>query len=444
MNLKIHQALFFFILPFLIFSTNIEDMAKRETDTFWKYYYDENDTSTFPFDEPSVLVQNDILNTNRKASILSKLNEYYPDWMSKISNSRRIDTITMPGTHDTCARHGYPLFKCQDRTLEEQLTMGVRLIDIRCRHINDVFMIHHERSYQKLSFGSGVRDVCVNFLKKHPTEFIFMLVQEEWKPKDNSRTFDETMYSYINCDEYRDYFYLSENELPSIEKVRGKIVLLRRFNKDTLSNVDMGNYIRFADNDFFESKYTITTYGQDCYTVSSLFARSSKYKKVEEFFEKPKNFKHSSHTTLFLNFGSGQSLICYPYSVAEYVTPRVGEYVEKSFPNDFLGIVIFDFVNRYYPKIIYHVIKRNFLPERNGGLPNTFTICDPENCTNKANGTNKLYVALVVIAAIVVVALIVLLIVFIVIRYKRKKSQQNISENEASFDPSEKDEDSYQ
>lgn len=411
-------------------------MLQREKDTYYKYYFNESDASS----------SNDTIRptfSETSNRFLSSLNEYYPTWMLGLIGSRRLDTVTIPGTHDTCSKSGGPLFKCQDVTLEEQLMMGVRSIDIRCRHINDVFMIHHERVFQKIGFGAGVRNVLVRFLQQHPSEFIFMFVQEEWKAKDNTRTFDETMYSYINCSEYKDFFYLNEGELPTVDHVRGKIVLFRRFNKEKLVNIDMGNYIEFAQNDVFVSKKSIIAHGQDCYKVPNLFVRSKKYEKVEKFFEKPKEFfkqlKQSTETTIFLNYGSGQSLGCYPYLVAEYVTPRIGKYVEKSYPNDFLGIIFFDFINRYYPKIIYHIIKRNFNPDQNGGLQNTFAICNSENCTNKADGTNKLYVALVIIAVIVLVALIVLLIVCLVLRFKRIQNHSEKSEEDASLGLSDKD-----
>lgn len=419
--------LLFFSLPFLILpidNVDWDDMVKRENDTYLKYYFENNST---PFDnsDSSFSIQNDSINKARRISLLSTLNEYYPDWMSGLSDSRRLDTITIPGTHDTCSRYGGPLLKCQDLTLEEQLLMGVRLIDIRCRHINDVFMIHHNRVYQRLSFGSGVRDVCVRFLQNHPKEVIFMLIQEEWKPKDNTRTFDETMYSYINCSEYKKYFYLNEGELPTIESVRGKIVIFRRFNKEKLSEIDMGNYIKFAVNDEFVSNTTITAYGQDRYKVPSLFDRPKKYKFVESFFEKPKSFEKrlTNHigTTIFFNYGSGQSYFCYPYYVAEYINPRIGNYVEKSYPNEFLGMIFLDFVNRYHPKIIYHIIKRNFIPEKNGGLKNVFTVCDLKNCTNKSDGTNKLCVALVIITVLALFALVVIFVIYLVKRFNKKE-----------------------
>ena len=391
-------------------------MIKRENDTYWKYYSIESNNTVPRTGNSSFSIDNDFLNTNRKASLLSTLNEYYPDWMSNI----------------TCSRYGGPLLKCQDLVLEEQLLMGVRLLDIRCRHINDVFMIHHNRVFQHLSFGSGVRNVCVRFLQNHPKEVIFMLIQEEWKPKDNTRTFDETMYSYINCSEYKNYFYLNEGELPTIDSVRGKIVVFRRFDKVKLNMIDMGNFIKFAVNDDFVSNTTITAYGQDRYKVPTIFDRPKKFNYVESFFEKPKSFEKKMtsdmKTTIFFNFGSGQSYVCFPYFVAEYVNPRIGKYVEKSYPNEFLGMIILDFVNRYYPKIIYHIIKRNFIPEKNGGLKNNFKICDIDDCTNKADGTNKFYVALAIFAAFVLVALLIVLTICLVNRFKQK---QNNSEKES-------------
>lgn len=413
---------------------NSDDIEQREIDTYWKYYYEENDTSAFRFGtNPSIDRESIITKVKRKILGSDLLNEYYPDWMAQIYNSRRLDTITIPGTHDTCARVGGPLFKCQDRSLEEQLLMGVRLLDIRCRHINNVFMIHHERIFQDLAFGGGVRNVCVKFLQEHPSEVIFMMIKEEWNAKSNSRTFDATMYDYINCSEYKDYFYLYEGNFPPIEQVRGKIILLRRFHKDTLKNIDLGNYIEFANNDHFVSDYTITTYGQDCFKVYTLFDRPKKFKQVQKNFALakvfPKQITADTKSTIFLNYASGQSLGCYPYLVAEYLTPAVGKHAEVEYPEDFLGMILFDMINRYYPKIIYNILKRNFIPEENGGLPNTFELCGPDVCTNTAQGTNQVIVALVALSVVVFVIIIVVVIV-LCIRRKRNKVNEHPLLNE--------------
>ena len=98
-----------------------------------------------------------------------------PDWLSDVPDDRKINSLSLPGTHETCAQYGGPACACQDLTLMEQLQAGVRIFDIRCRHVNDVFMIHHGIIYQHLSFGTGVRDVMIEFLKEHPREFIYMM-----------------------------------------------------------------------------------------------------------------------------------------------------------------------------------------------------------------------------------------------------------------------------
>lgn len=422
----IPQSHLFLLFPFLVLSIGTIDkdyMIKRENETYWKYYYTDINTAASQFVAPFFMDQNSISSAIKKASLLTTLNEYYPDWMSGLSDSRRLDTITMPGTHDTCSMYGGPILICQDLTLSEQLLMGVRLLDIRCRHINDVFMIHHNRIFQRLSFGVGVLEVCVNFLKEHRGEVIFMLIQEEWKPKNNTRTFDETMYKYMNCSEYKDYFYLNEGELPTLKSVRGKIVIFRRFIKEKLSEIDMGNFIKFEVNNDFVSKTTITVYGQDRYKVPTLLDRAKKYEYVESFFEKPKSFEKkfnaNTNTTFFFNFGSGQSYVSFPFLVAEYINPRIGKYAEKYYPDEFLGMIFFDFINRYYPKIIFNIIKRNFLPEKNNDLSNNFTVCDTKNCTNKADTTNKLYVVVALLTIFVLVALIIALFMHLVKRCKR-------------------------
>lgn len=117
-----------------------------------------------------------------KPPIESHLTPY--NWMSQVLGSKKLSELNIPGTHESCARYGGPLAACQTLSLQEQLEAGIRFIDIRCRHIgdgngNDIFTIHHDVFYQNLTFGTGVRDVCIDFLKKNPTECIVMSIKEE-------------------------------------------------------------------------------------------------------------------------------------------------------------------------------------------------------------------------------------------------------------------------
>src|SRR5262249_48128138 len=132
--------------------------------------------------------------------------------------------MSIPGTHDTCSLHGGDLVKCQAWSVKDQLEAGIRFIDIRCRHIENVFAIHHGIVYQKINFGK-VRDACIAFLKANPSECVIMIIKEEHTPSKNTRKFSETFASYVKGNDK--YFYQKE-EIPKLKDARGKIVIVTR------------------------------------------------------------------------------------------------------------------------------------------------------------------------------------------------------------------------
>lgn len=333
------KASFLFIFSLLFFLTrSTEDILVQEEIVSLKYY------------EFRVTKRNQ--NPRPRKIFTSPSNFESSDWLKLVKDDKKIFSLSIPGTHETCARVGGPLVQCQDWSVEEQLLKGVRYLDIRCRHIGDSFMIHHGSVYQELTFGAGVRDVCIKFLQNHPTEFIFMQVKEEYDATGNTRTFEETMKSYINGLEK--YFFLDEIS-PSLEKVRGKIVLLRRFSS---SISPMGNYIQFKDNTIFTSVTTITAEVQDCYNVPTLFDRGSKWNHFMAVMNDA--IKNTDENKLFLNFGSGSSAFCYPWSVADFMTPKIGYYIEYTEPNAFVGVILFDYINSNYDNLIEILVRRNY------------------------------------------------------------------------------------
>jgi hypothetical protein len=85
------------------------------------------------------------------------------NWMSSMNGTLPISQYSITGTHDSGARFDPALApctaKCQDLTIAQQLDAGVRFLDIRCRHIDDGFTIHHSEVYQKINFNN-VLDAC--------------------------------------------------------------------------------------------------------------------------------------------------------------------------------------------------------------------------------------------------------------------------------------------
>lgn len=259
-------------------------------------------------------------------------------WMKDVPDATSLYGLTLPGTHDTCALHGGDAAETQKRTLDEQLKSGIRFIDIRCRHIGDIFAIHHGPVYQKINFGDGVLKVCLDFLKANPSETILMSVKQEYSPKTNTRTFEQTFDWYIREYDCRPRWYLGDT-MPSLGDVRGKIVLFRRFAADTAGQVLGLKAEPWPENDTFSIGNTVSMEIQDQYKVATLQGRDRKWDKIEALLDAART---GGKQSLYVNFCSGTSPFCYPYSCANYVNPRLTEYLGNNVKGRF-GAVLTDF-----------------------------------------------------------------------------------------------------
>src|SRR6266487_4141969 len=92
----------------------------------------------------------------------------HPDWMRWVPDNKRLSELSLPGTHDTMALYGGGIAETQSLPLRAQLDAGIRVLDIRCRHIEDVFAIHHGVVFEHAYFGADVLKVCYEFLQDNP------------------------------------------------------------------------------------------------------------------------------------------------------------------------------------------------------------------------------------------------------------------------------------
>jgi 1-phosphatidylinositol phosphodiesterase len=270
------------------------------------------------------------------AAVASEASAATDTWMASLPGSLPLSRLVLPGTHDTCARYGGSPTACQTRTLAGQLAAGVRFIDIRCRHIGDVFAIHHGPVFQNLSFGSGVRDVCLDFLAANPGECIVMSVKEEYTPSDVTRTFEDTFdwYSAGQADRW----YLGE-AVPRLDDVRGRIVLFRRFSAvRTPKGIDAHTW---ADNATFDITAPAPIAVQDRYQVPTLLPWdiAAKWNAVAGLLARA---TADGIDRWFVNFASGASAGAYPDAVAAQLGPKLSAALAGSFARR-VGTVLMDF-----------------------------------------------------------------------------------------------------
>jgi 1-phosphatidylinositol phosphodiesterase len=99
------------------------------------------------------------------------------DWMASLPDSARISELSIPGTHDSMAFYGGDAAQTQSMSLPTQLSSGVRVLDIRVRHMNNGFALYHGPISQNADFGRDVMTPVNTFLEQHPDETVLMRVE---------------------------------------------------------------------------------------------------------------------------------------------------------------------------------------------------------------------------------------------------------------------------
>jgi PKD repeat protein len=155
-----------------------------------------------------------------------------PEWMGDLPDDLPISALSIPGSHDAMARFGGPAPRCHTLTLEKQLNAGIRAFDIRLRHVEDVFAIHHGAYFQNAFFGNDVLQVFIDFLAEHPSETIVMRAKREHNVKDVTRSFGETFAWYMSSYGHAVWQTDDPTTYPTLGEVRGKIVILQNCRVD--------------------------------------------------------------------------------------------------------------------------------------------------------------------------------------------------------------------
>ena len=154
------------------------------------------------------------------------------DWMNSIPDDFLISDINLPGTHDSCSKKvQFSYFsKCQNMSIYEQLNIGVRFIDVRVeKDGNRLKTVHGIADCYKpgekkanLMLEDVIKD-CKAFLKANPTESVFFCLK-----RDDGGSSQEAFEAFFDYYLTHDDFWYTENRIPFMGEVRGKIVLFNR------------------------------------------------------------------------------------------------------------------------------------------------------------------------------------------------------------------------
>ncbi len=316
----------------------------------------------------------------------------HPDWMSWLPDSISISELSLPGTHDTMSRFGGGFVRTQELYLDRQLLAGIRVLDVRARHIDDRFAIHHGAFYQNAMFGE-VLQKAAQFLDAHPGETILMRFGGEGvTPKGGenvTRSFAKTYEWYRDetihgskiwqrpdatradgmptdqCGSNDNAEGKQQDYIPTLGEVRGKIVILQDFKNGADSDSAPAGPPCYGI--WYRSNTAMEI--QDTLDVITIFDIEDKWDDVRNHLTATKN---GSPSVLYMNYLSDFSIFAAPLTIAggSSVITGVNDYALEHLlvaGLDRTGIMMMDFPGA---ALIDAIIAHNF-PLRDPTLPIT-------------------------------------------------------------------------
>jgi 1-phosphatidylinositol phosphodiesterase len=294
---------------------------------------------------------------------------YAHNWMSAIDDSASIAEISIPGSHESCARFGGSSAHCQWRSIIDQLNRGIRFLDVRfdynapkgnwaCSPVDesndpDIYLFaRHDTMNQAVTFEE-VQAQCMAFLNENPDEFILMNVQTErvTNPDAFRTKFLEQSRPY-----QQKYWYM-KNTVPTKKECKGRIVLIRPYDPATGDGWSKGSDSEWPDgaaggglewNGFDQPGYSSNTIfqTQNFWNTSS---GTDKGSSVEQYMVKADAWAREGEITL--NFASYSYGAQSPGANAAGMNPRLLTFLsQKAYDSSVtygavVGVVAIDFMS---------------------------------------------------------------------------------------------------
>ncbi len=269
----------------------------------------------------------------------------HENWMAELNDAQEIRSLSIPGTHDSGALYSIADIygKCQTLPIKEQLIAGVRFFDIRLRLVNDELFIYHNFVEQKTKF-QDVLDDMVSFLKKNPSEFLFVSFKEELEPAGSKKAFSDALEDMLL--RYPDVVSMERSLPKTVGSARSKMHILARYKDASIG---------MACNHGWRDDTTFVLGGiliQDNYEVKSA---QEKLTDIEKALEK----SDSQKNTLVINYTSCYLSTRFPPGYAAFPAHEINPYLEKRLTESTgeTGILVCDFMTS---DLAGAIIGRNF------------------------------------------------------------------------------------
>lgn len=287
-------------------------------------------------------------------------------WMAEIDNGRDILSLNLAGTHDCVTQYVQlsHFARCQNKSIKEQLDIGIRGLDIRvCSRGERLKMVHGIckafNTPNHLSAQMDMADVlrqCYGFLDENPSEAIVFQFKND-SAKEMEKCFDNLYHTYIVPD--CRYWYLADS-VPALGDARGRIILLRRCSKYDDRAYPLGTGIDFSawaeQDEAVPEPLMLTTSGESPvrFTIQDRFRYKPEPRWSEcilPFLDSMKCFDGG----YVINYLSTAGGIKGPFFNARFINARFMRYALKT--GIYYGMIYTDFPSE---QLAEKIIKTNF------------------------------------------------------------------------------------
>ncbi|SFB12283.1 Phosphatidylinositol-specific phospholipase C, X domain [Collimonas sp. OK607] len=297
------------------------------------------------------------------------------NWMHYVNENKLLSALTIPGTHDTATYlTDMSLAQCQQIDIQQQLERGVRFLDFRLHvglffegtqslwfsHGADPLGVH-----LNLTFSQALQ-MCSDFLAANPSECIIMSVKDENDDREKlERLILPTLQPFADAGRIS-----TGTSIPHLRDVRGKIVLLRRFEHYP-GNADVGGIDASGalwpqnSTETHTNHWGVTLRIQDEYKSYSGFNVDTKF----DVYMKPvldEARADPDMEKLYINFSSGTGFMA-PIVVSRYINPKLHDYLLKSPPARY-GILPMDVPDEMGDRLLNVIIATNTFTDPNAAF----------------------------------------------------------------------------
>lgn len=282
---------------------------------------------------------------------------YLATWMSDIPDETPLNTLSIPGTHNSGALYsvGDMSGQCQDLDIHDQLQIGVRFFEFRLLLNGSSLDVVHGISDESLTFENTISTLS-SFLESHETEFLFVSIIQ-YLPENatyEEGEFDTAVKNAISANEVAKKRWVTDSESwPSrvTSDTRGKIYQLSRYEGSTFGYPAYSDWVDYSEASSNTFDVGTLLHVQDYYKANDLELKQAE---VEACLE----YSVASSERLVMNYTSAYIINSFPPSYVPSMSATMNTWIKSLLPEGEgrVGFMIGDFVTSSY---VEAVIGRN-------------------------------------------------------------------------------------